>query len=416
MYSHFPLGKWAATLMSACAKAILSKHEGRVEQLLWILNELASPYGDCEQRLAFYFLQALFYKMNGSGLASHKALCLAMERTSSFDSMRRTILKFQEVSPWTTFGHVACNGAILEAFDGETKVHIVDVSNTFCSQWPTLLEALATRPDGAPSLRLSTVMISQDPSSVKVMKEVGARLERFARLMGVPFEFKVHQEMNMDKLHDYQKLSALLDVRSGEALAINCNLALHQVSTKGGALLSEVNMDIGPLKDGRDLVLQTFNSLSPKIFTLIEEEADMVTQDFFTNIQESLRFYALYFETLQVSFPKISEERLLLERIVGRDVLSLLACTPYDVEGDENFQSFSSNISCQKRESSTQWDARLAKSGFKVSPFSNDIMDDVRALIKRYKEGWSLDFNQEQTCLQLNWKDQTTVFASTWKC
>ncbi|KAI5071429.1 hypothetical protein GOP47_0013680 [Adiantum capillus-veneris] len=409
-------GKWTGVLVLECAKAISSKSDGRVQHLLWILNELASPYGDCEQRLAFYFLQALFCKMSGSGLASQKALCLAMERSSSFDSMRKTILKFQEVSPWTTFGHVACNGAILEAFDGESKVHILDMSNTFCTQWPTLLEALATRPDGAPSLRLSTIILSHDTSSMKVMKEVGARLERFARLMGVPFEFKVHHEMNMDKLHDHEKLSSLLDLQSGEALAINCNLALHQVSTKVETLSSNVNTNIEPIEDGRDRMLQNFQRMNPKILTLIEEEADMVPQDFLHNISESLRFYSLYFETLQVSFPKISEERLILERIVGRNVLNLLACTPsYDV-GHEESQGSVSAISCEKRETSVQWGERLTKSGFKVSPFSEDVMDDVRALIKRYKEGWSLDSNQERTCVHLNWKDQKTVFSSTWKC
>ncbi|RVW57359.1 Protein short-root [Vitis vinifera] len=62
----------------------------RVQQLMWMLNELSSPYGDTDQKLAAYFLQALFSRMTDS-----------------------------EVSPWTTFGHVACNGAIMELLKRE---------------------------------------------------------------------------------------------------------------------------------------------------------------------------------------------------------------------------------------------------------------------------------------------------------
>lgn len=166
-------GPWAANLALECAKAVSRKEVPRVQHLLWILNELASPYGDCEQRLASCFLQALFCKISGTGARCYDTLCAAVERNCSFDSLRKTILKFQEASPWTTFGHVAANGAILEAVDGELRVHILDLSNTFCTQWPTLLEALATRPDGAPHLRLTTVIVSKEKSAMKAMKEVG---------------------------------------------------------------------------------------------------------------------------------------------------------------------------------------------------------------------------------------------------
>ncbi|MCI02410.1 protein SHORT-ROOT-like, partial [Trifolium medium] len=159
---------------------------------MWMLNELSSPYGDTEQKLSSYFLQALFSRMNDAGDRTYKTLTFASEKTCSFDSTRKMLLKFQEVSPWTTFGHVASNGAILEALEGNPKLHIIDISNTYCTQWPTLLEALATRSDDTPHLRLTTVVTAISGGSVqKVMKEIGTRMEKFARLMGVPFKFKI---------------------------------------------------------------------------------------------------------------------------------------------------------------------------------------------------------------------------------
>ncbi|KAG0489076.1 hypothetical protein HPP92_007887 [Vanilla planifolia] len=118
-----------------------------------MLNELASPYGDVEQKLASYFLQAPFARLTSSGPRSLLTLSSASDRTASFESTRRTALRFQDLSPWSSFGHVAANGAILDAFlshcdsnSSPSRLHILDLSTTFCTQWPTLLESLATRP------------------------------------------------------------------------------------------------------------------------------------------------------------------------------------------------------------------------------------------------------------------------------
>ncbi|KAJ6812874.1 hypothetical protein M6B38_146060 [Iris pallida] len=195
---------------------------------MWMLNELSSPYGDTEQKVAAYFLQALFARLTSSGPRTLRTLSSASDRTASFDSTRRVALRFQELSPWSCFGHVAANGAILESFlDGNPphqRLHILDLSNTFCTQWPTLLEALATRSADTPHLSITTVVVSSSPSSSvhRVMKEISARMEKFARLMGVPFAFHV--------VHHAGDLSTLdlaqLDL-SDAALAINCVNALH---------------------------------------------------------------------------------------------------------------------------------------------------------------------------------------------
>ncbi|MED6204952.1 hypothetical protein PIB30_013453 [Stylosanthes scabra] len=188
--------KWSHDLLLHTARALADKNTARLQQLMWMLNELSSPYGDTEQKLAAYFLQALFSRMTHAGDRTFRTLTTASDKTCSFESTRKTVLKFQEVSPWTTFGHVAANGAILEALEGEAKLHIVDISNTYCTQWPTLFEALATRSDDTPHLRITTIVVTTAhggsvPAAQRVMKEIGARMEKFARLMGVPFKFNV---------------------------------------------------------------------------------------------------------------------------------------------------------------------------------------------------------------------------------
>ncbi|KAA8522593.1 hypothetical protein F0562_013046 [Nyssa sinensis] len=361
-------GNWASDILLQTAQAMADKNSERVQKLMWMLNELSSPYGDTDQKLASYFLQALFSRMTDSGEQCYQTLRSASEKTCSFESTRKLVLKFQEVSPWTTFGHVACNGAIMEAFEGESKLHIVDISNTYCTQWPTLLEALATRTDETPHLRLTTVVASKAGGATggvaavqKVMKEIGSRMEKFARLMGVPFKFNVvHHAGDLSELN-----LAELDIREDEALAVNCVGALHSVAA------IEADLDVGV--DGFDFV---------------------------KGFQECLRWFRVYFESLEESFPTTSNERLMLERAAGWAVVDLVACPP--------------SQSIERRETATRWSQRLHGGGFSPVSFSDEVCDDVRALLRRYKEGWAMT-QCSDAGIFLSRKDQPVVWASAWR-
>ncbi|KAK8970915.1 Protein SHORT-ROOT [Platanthera guangdongensis] len=376
--------KWAANLLKECAKAISDKDSAKIQHTLWMLNELASPYGDCEQKAASYFLQALFCKVTESGGRSYRTLVSAAEKSHSFESARKVILKFQEVSPWTTFGHVASNTAILEAFEGETNLHIIDISNTYCTQWPTLLESLATRSDETPRLKLSAVVVAGG-SGGSVMKEIGQRMEKFARLMGVPFEFNVIGiNSNLSELREEE-----FGVREDEAVAVNCVGALRRVGFQR-----------------REEFVQMIRSLRPRVVTIVEEEADFSSnrEDFFGCFEECLRFYGMFFEMLEESFAPTSNERLMLERECSRSILSLLAC-----EEDCHDQC------AERREKGVQWCKRLTHS-FAAASFSEDAVDDVKALLKRYQAGWSvLPAAGDASGLFLTWKEEPVVWASAWK-
>ncbi|XVF59265.1 hypothetical protein PTKIN_Ptkin07bG0261700 [Pterospermum kingtungense] len=389
-------GKWATDILLETATSIADRNSGRVQQLIWMLNELSSPYGDTDQKLGSHFLQALFSRMTDSGERCYRTLASVSEKSCSFESTRKMVLKFQEVSPWTTFGHVACNGAIMEAFEGETKLHIIDISNTYCTQWPTLLEALATRTDETPHLRLTTIVASKTDgvsgassgglaAVQKVMKEIGNRMEKFARLMGVPFKFNV--------IHHAGDLCDLdlseLDIKEDEALAINCVNTLHSIT---------------PIDNRRDIMISNFRRLQPRVITVVEEEADLDVGvdgvEFVKGFQECLRWFRVYFEALDESFARTSNERLMLERAAGRAIVDLVACSPTD--------------SIERRESATRWSSRFHATGFSPIPLSDEVCDDVRALLRRYKEGWSMA-QCPDAGIFLSWKDQPVVWACAWR-
>ncbi|CAN8328363.1 unnamed protein product [Cochlearia groenlandica] len=393
--------KWADSILLEAARAFSEKDTARAQQILWTLNELSSPYGDTEQKLASYFLQALFNRMTGSGERCYRTMvtAAATEKTCSFESTRKTVLKFQEVSPWATFGHVAANGAILEAVDGEAKIHIVDISSTFCTQWPTLLEALATRSDDTPHLRLTTIVVANkfvndQTASHRMMKEIGNRMEKFARLMGVPFKFNIIHHVGDLSEFDLNEL----DVKQDEVLAVNLVSTLHGIS---------------PCGNPRDAVISNFRRLRPRIITIVEEEADLVPgeeeqsyeDEFLRCFGECLRWFRVCFESLEESFPRTSNERLMLERASGRAIVDLVACETLD--------------STERRETARKWTRRMRNGGFGAVGYSDEVADDVRALLRRYKEGvWSMvqcSSSSDVAGIFLCWRDQPVVWASAWR-
>lgn len=295
---------------------------------------------------------------------------------------------------------MASNGAILEALEGETKLHIIDISNTLCTQWPTLLESLATRNDDTPHLKLTVVTTT---SIVKcLMKEIGQRMEKFARLMGVPFEFNPITNLN----HLTDLTNEALKVEEGEAIAINCIGALRRVRV-----------------EERNNVISMLKSLKPRVLTIVEEEADFISSknDFLKCFEECLRFYTLYFEMLEESFVATSNERLVLERECSRSIVRLLGC---DQEISEE------EMGSERREKGKQWIKRLKQATFSSADFSEDVMDDVKALLKRYKPGWALwrptaattgeeeeggGGGDDSGGIYLTWKEEPVVWVSAWK-
>jgi hypothetical protein len=403
-------GRWASQLLLECARAVAARDRQRVQQLMWMLNELASPYGTVDQKLASYFFQGLFACLTTSGPRTLQTLTAANDRSTSFDSTRRTALKFQELSPWTSFGHVAANGAILETFleaasaaasssssssSGPPRLHILDLSNTFCTQWPTLLEALATRSsDDTPHLSITTVVFA---SAERVMQEIAQRLEKFARLMGVPFSFRVvHHAGDLADL-DLDSLN-LGEGGATTALAVNCVNALR-----------------GVVAPRRDTFVAALRRFEPRVVTVVEEEADLIVgvggseedAEFIRAFSEGLRFFSAYMDSLEESFPKTSNEKLALEKAAGRAIVDIVSCPPSE--------------STERRETGSSWARRMRSAGFAPAAFSDDVADDMRSLLRRYREGWSLRETAAGTDdgaapgVFLAWKEQPVVWTSAWR-
>jgi hypothetical protein len=215
--------------------------------------------------------------------------------------------------------------------------------------------------------------------------------------MGVPFELNVISGLK----HLRELTKERLGVQEDEAIALNCVGALRRVEV-----------------EERESLIQFFKSLNPRVVTFVEEEGDFVSNDFVKCFEECLKFYTIYFEMLEESFAPTSNERLMLERECSRSIVRVLACDhEFDGNNINNDDDEDSGDDFEKREKGTQWFERL-KNEFSPSGFSDDVVDDVKALLKRYQSGWSLVVPQgddNQTGIYLKWKEEAVVWASTWK-
>lgn len=89
---------------------------------------------------------------------------------------------YVDLIPWHRFGFCVSNSAIFMAIQGPT----------------VLIDALAKRSEGPPSLRISVVPSWRPhvPPFLNVFSdEVGQRLANFAKFREVPFEFNVIEDL-----------------------------------------------------------------------------------------------------------------------------------------------------------------------------------------------------------------------------
>ncbi|KAG6486309.1 hypothetical protein ZIOFF_054879 [Zingiber officinale] len=197
----------------------------------------------------------------------------------------------------------------------------------------------------------------------------------------VPLKFRAIAAPALPRLADVLRPEKL-ELREGEVVAVNCVGALQRAGCG----------------DSWDSFLRAAAALRPRVLTVVEDEADF--GEFMESFEECLRFYDSYFEMLEESFPATCNKRLALERECFRSLVGLLAC-----EGDAN-----AVVDGERRERGRQWCQRLERCGFEtfdVSDVSDDIIDDLKALLKRYRPGWSLlPAEGETSGMYLTWKDK----------
>ncbi|GJN32939.1 hypothetical protein PR202_gb21484 [Eleusine coracana subsp. coracana] len=414
-------------LLVHCANAIEANDATMTQQILWVLNNIAPPDGDSTQRLTAAFLCGLVTRASRTGACKAAAMAAvaaaAVVEPASLRARRFTPVElagFVDLTPWHRFGYAAANAAIVEACEGFPVVHVVELGTTHCMQIPTLIDMLATRPEGPPILRLTVADLQASsgaagntapPPALDVSyDELGARLVGFARSRNVAMDFRVVPASPadafanlMDQLRLQQQMTmvseGVVSSSSSEALVVNCHMLLHAVpdETAGTVVMTTAQHHQQPVSM-RSVLLKSIRALGPALVVVAEEDADFTAADVAARLRAAFNFMWIPYDAADTFLPKGSEQRRWYEAEVGWKVENVVAA-----EGVERVE---------RQEDRARWGHRMRGAGFRAVAFSEEAAGEVKAMLNEHAAGWGM--KREEDDLVLTWKGHNVVFASAW--
>ncbi|XP_058072936.1 chitin-inducible gibberellin-responsive protein 1-like [Magnolia sinica] len=367
-------------LLMECARAISDHRMDDFNKLLPEARSAVSISGEPIQRLGAYMLEGLVARLECSGTNIYRALRCQEPESHELLSYMQILY---DICPYFKFGYMAANGAIAEAFRNEDRLHIIDFQIAMGTQWVTLLQALAARPGGPPHVRITGI---DDPVARYArgdgLQAVGKKLAALSEKFNIPVEFHAVPVFGDAVTRE------MLDVRPGEALAVNFTLQLHHTPDE--------SVDVNNPRDG---LLRMVKSLSPKVTTLVEQESNTNTTPFLMRFQETLDYYSAMFESIDVTLPRDSRERIKVEQhCLAKDIVNVIAC-----EGKDRIE---------RHELLGKWRSRLSMAGFQQFPLSGYVNSVIRSLLRCYSENYTLV--EKDGAMLLGWKDRNLISASAW--
>lgn len=367
-------------LLIACAKSLAEQDLETFDKLIEKARAAVSISGEPIQRLGAYMVEGMVARKEASGANIYRALRCREPESKDLLSYMQILY---EICPYLKFGYMAANGAIAEACRNEDRIHIIDFQIAQGTQWLTLLQALAARPNGPPHVRITGI---DDPVNQYARGDGLEAVER--RLATISQTFKIPVEFHAVPVFAPEVTRDMLGIRPGEALAVNFPLQLHHTPDE--------SVDVN---NPRDELLRMVKSLSPRVVTLVEQESNTNTTPFFHRFVEALDFYLAMFESIDVTLPRDSKHRIHVEQhCLARDIVNVVAC-----EGRERVE---------RHELLGKWKSRLTMAGFKQFPLSSYVNSVIRSLLRCYSEHYTLA--EKDGAMLLGWKDRNLISASAW--
>ncbi|XP_077252663.1 GRAS family protein RAD1-like [Tasmannia lanceolata] len=370
-------------LLITCAEAVACRDRSQALALLSELRSDASVFGTSFQRVASCFVQGLADRLAFVQPLGTVGVIAPMITTTgvAMDKKEEALRLVYEVSPYIQFGHFVANSLILEAFEGESLVHVVDLGMTLGlphgHQWRRLIHSLANRGGNLPP----HVRITGVGPCAERLRAIGDELELYAQGLGIHLEFSVVQS-NLENLSP-----SSFKLADGEIVVVNSILQLHCVVKESRGALNSV--------------LQIIHELSPKVLVLVEQDSSHNGPFFLGRFMEALHYYSAIFDSLDVMLPKYDTRRAKIEQF-------------YFAEEIKNIISCEGSARVERHERVDQWRRRMSRAGFQPAPIK--MIAQAKQWLGKIKvcEGYTIA--EEKGCLTLGWKSKPIVAASCWKC
>ncbi|KAJ6797068.1 chitin-inducible gibberellin-responsive protein 1-like [Iris pallida] len=367
-------------LLARCAEALAENRKEDFKMLEKETRSVVNINGEPIQRLGAYMLEGLVARNETSGTTIYRAMRCREPESKELLSYMRILY---DICPYFKFGYMAANGAIAEALRNEDRIHIIDFQIAQGTQWTTLIQALAARPGGPPHVRITGI---DDPVSEFARGDSLALVEKMLAEMSK--KFSIPLEFTPLPVYGPEVTREMLEIRPGEALAVNFTLQLHHTPDE--------SVDVNNPRDG---LLRMVKGLSPKVTTLVEQESNTNTTPFLMRFMETMDYYAAMFDSIDVTLPRDSKERIGVEQhCLAKDIVNVIAC-----EGKERVE---------RHELLGKWRSRLTMAGFKPYPLSSYLNSVIRKLLGYYSDKYTLV--EKDGAMLLGWKHRNLISASAW--
>ncbi|KAK8974325.1 hypothetical protein V6N11_034689 [Hibiscus sabdariffa] len=234
------------------------------------LNHQLSPVGKPFVRAAFYFKEALqlLLRLNATSTSALSTYNLIF-KIGAYKS-------FSEISPIVQFANFTCNQALLEVFEGCSRVHIIDFDIGYGGQWASLMQELVLRNGGAPCMKI-TAFASPSNHDELELGFTQENLKHFASEINMALDIEI---MNLESLNS---CSWPLPLHFAENEAIAVNLPIGSFSNYPSTL---------------PVVLGFVKQLSPKIVVSLDRGCDRTDVPFPHHIIHALQSYSDLLESL----------------------------------------------------------------------------------------------------------------------
>ncbi|KAK4790997.1 hypothetical protein SAY86_031410 [Trapa natans] len=386
-------GRWAEQLLNPCAAAVTAGDVSRVQHFLCVIHELASPTGDPNHRLAFHGLRALRHHLSPNFM--YTATSTTTEAVATFASsepsfFRRSILNFNDHSPWFSLPSNVANSSILQllrglAPDKSRSLHIVDIGVSHGAQWPMLLDSLSRRQGGPPRLIRLTIVSASSESDAGMPFSVGPAGYDYCRLL-LDFAKKININLQINRLNDHplQSLTSnAIRTTPGETLIVSTQFRLHYLNHN--------------VPDERTRFLKALRSLEPEGVILSENNSCCSCAgcaDFATGFSRRVEYLWRFLDSANATYKgRESNERRMMEGEAAKALFN---------RADMN-------------EGKGKWFERMHGAGFSGEAFGEDAIEAARALLRKHDSNWEMRTEENDGSLSLWWKGQPVSFCSLWK-
>ncbi|KAK1289079.1 Protein SCARECROW 1 [Acorus calamus] len=356
------------TLLLECAVSISLDQLDVANKTLLELSQMASPYAlSCAERIVAYFTQAMSSRVMNSWLGMFSPINNPNPILNAFQA-------FNTISPFIKFSHFTSNQAILEAFQGRARVHIIDLDIMQGLQWPALFHILATRACGPPHVRLTGF-----GASMESLNDTGRRLSQFARRLGMSFEY-----YPMARKFGEVEPSVVVGRRGGEAVAVHW--ARHSLYDVAGPDWKAMGV---------------LEAVAPRVITLVEQEIAPRGGSFLDRFVGCLHYYSTMFDSLGATLPVDDTNRYQVEHcLLAREINNILAVGGPARSGEEKFG---------------EWRVELGRRGFVQVPMSANSMAQAQLILNMFPGGsQGYTVFEGDGMLRFGWKGTGLYVASAW--